>query len=159
MDNKFSLSQYLSNGIENVIKGVVKASLRNPRETAFMLKFALAVKEAEKKREALEKLGEKVPAFLISSITTRCNLFCTGCYARANKSCGEVLGREQLSAQRWAGIFSEARELGISFILLAGGEPLMRKDIIGKAAEVRDIMFPVFTNGTLLQDEYIQLFN
>jgi len=84
-------------------------------------------------------------------------LFCKGCYARENKSCGEGLPNEQLSIQRWEGIFKEAKELGVSFILLAGGEPLMRRDVIEKAAEIKEIMFPIFTNGTMLQEEYIKL--
>lgn len=55
--------------------------------------------------------------------------------------------------------FSQANELGISFILLAGGEPLIRKDVIETAGEYQDILFPINTNGTLLDDEYIKLFD
>ena len=157
MENDFNLSQYMSNGIENIVRGVVKASLRNPKETSFVLKYALASKEAKKKREMNEREGEHVPAFLISSITSSCNLFCKGCYARANKSCGENPQKQQMSTQRWEELFKEAKEIGISFILLAGGEPLLRKDVIEKAAEHKEIIFPIFTNGTMLQDEYIKL--
>lgn len=159
MSDRFDLIQYLDNGVEDIVKGILRASLKNPKETAFMLKFALSGKEAQKKRENFGKKGEDIPGFLISSITSNCNLFCRGCYARANKSCGEGVQKEQLSAERWGGIFREARELGIPFILLAGGEPLMRKDVLERAAEVREIIFPVFTNGTLLQGEYIMLFD
>ena len=42
MSNEFSLSEYMSNGIENIVKGVVKASFKNPKETAFVVKYALA---------------------------------------------------------------------------------------------------------------------
>lgn len=157
MNSDFNLSEYLSNGIENVIKGIVKASLKNPKETAFVVKYALSSKEAKKKRASIEKEGENIPAFLILSITSSCNLCCKGCYARANKACGEGLKKEQLSSERWGSIFNEAKELGISFILLAGGEPLLRRDVIEKAAEVKEIMFPIFTNGTMLQEEYIKL--
>lgn len=159
MNGRFDLTQYLDNGVEDIVKGILKASLKNPKETAFILKFALSGKEARKKRESFGKKGESIPGFLISSITSNCNLYCKGCYARANKSCGEGLQQEQLSAERWGEIFREARELGIPFILLAGGEPLMRMDILERAAEVSEIIFPVFTNGTLLQGEYIRLFN
>lgn len=159
MKGKFDLSEYLKSGVEDVVRSIVKASFRSPKETAFMLKYALSSKEANKKRESFEKKGENIPAFLISSITSNCNLFCKGCYARANRSCGEGVKKEQLSAERWGSIFKEARELGIAFILLAGGEPLMRRDVIEKAAEVKEIMFPIFTNGTLFQEEYIKLFD
>jgi MoaA/NifB/PqqE/SkfB family radical SAM enzyme len=156
---KFDLAEYMNEGIENVVKGVVKASFTNPKETAFIIKYALASREAKKKRDTFSRNGENIPAFLISSITSNCNLFCKGCYARANNSCGEGVKKEQLTSERWGEIFKEAKELGISFILLAGGEPLMRKDVVEKAAEVKEIMFPIFTNGTMLQEEYIELFD
>lgn len=159
MKEKFDLSEYMNQGIENVVKSVIKASFKNPKETVFILKYALASKDAKKKRDNFHFKGENVPPFLISSITTNCNLFCKGCYARANKSCGEGLRKEELSSEMWGRIFKEAKELGISFILLAGGEPLIRRDVIEKAAEVKEIMFPIFTNGTMLKEEYIELFD
>lgn len=159
MSNDFSLSKYLNNGIENVIKGIVKASFKNPKETAFIVKYALASKESKKRREYFEKKGENIPGFLISSITNSCNLFCKGCYARENQSCGEDYKKQQLSSERWKTVFQEAKEIGISFILLAGGEPLMRREVIEKAAEVKEIIFPIFTNGTMIQEEYIKLFD
>lgn len=159
MSSEFSLSDYVSNGIENIVKGIIKASLKNPKETAFVLKYALASKEAKKRREAFIEKGENVPAFLISSISSNCNLFCKGCYARENKSCGEGLENKQMSTERWAELFKEAKEMGVSFILLAGGEPLMRRDVIEKAAEIKEIMFLVFTNGTLLREDNLKLFD
>ena len=157
MDSNFNLSAYMSNGIENIVKSIVKASFRNPKETEFILKYALSSKKAKKNRDKLEEKGENIPAFLISSITSSCNLFCKGCYARANKICGEGLHKELLTSERWEGIFEEAKELGISFILLSGGEPLIRKDVIETAAKIKDIMFPIFTNGTMLDKDYIDL--
>ena len=157
MNNDFNLSKYMSYGIENVVRGVVKASFNNPKETAFILKYALSSKRAKKRREIFERNGDKFPAFLISSITSSCNLFCKGCYSRQNKSCGEDVHKQQLSPQKWEDLFKEASELGVSFILLAGGEPLMRRDVIEKAAMVKDIIFPIFTNGTMLKGEYIKL--
>lgn len=159
MDTEFKLSEYMNKGIENIVKGIVKASLRNPKETIFVAKYRQSSKEAQKKRAAMEQKGQKVPAFLIGSITSSCNLFCKGCYARANKLCGEKEEDKHLSAARWAEIFREAQEMGVSFILLAGGEPLIRQEVIEKAAQVKDIIFPIFTNGTMLQEDYIALFD
>lgn len=157
MDNEFNLFEYMNNGIENIIKNVVKASIKNPREIAFVLKYAISSNEAKKKRKKFQRKGENIPTFLISSITSNCNLFCKGCYARANKSCGEGLQDKQLSNEKWENIFKEAKELGIPFILLIGGEPLMRREVIEKAAQVKEIAFPIFTNGTMIQEEYIEL--
>ncbi|MPW24292.1 radical SAM protein [Alkalibaculum sp. M08DMB] len=157
MSNQFDLQDYVSNGIESVIRGIIKASLKNPKETAFVIKFALAIKEAQRKKKLNEENGHSIPAFLISSISSSCNLFCSGCYARATQSCGDGFSKEQMTNERWKEIFIEARELGISFILLAGGEPFMRKDVLQSAAQVKEIMFPIFTNGTMFEEEDIKL--
>lgn len=159
MDIKFSLTNYLNNGVDNIVKGVVKASFQNPKETAFIMKYMLTSKKATKKREVLEAKGQHVPPFLISSITSSCNLFCTGCYARANNSCSEEVNKKQMTSDQWEDVFKQAKALGVSFILLAGGEPLMRKDVIEKASQTKEIIFPIFTNGTMLGKEYMKLFD
>lgn len=160
MENtKFELGEYLTGGVEKIVKGAVKATLSEPREVAFMARFAKASREASKKRAKAAANGENIPPFLIASITSSCNLHCAGCYSRHNRACTDSAPVGQLSAEEWKRIFSEAGELGISFILLAGGEPLMRRDVIEAAGEYPDILFPIFTNGTLFGGEYIKLFD
>lgn len=154
----FNLEEYLSKGIENIVKGIIKASITNPKESLFMAKYAVSSKESAKLRRQSEEHGEHIPPFLIASITSKCNLHCTGCYARSNKSCGDNEELSQLSEKEWFKIFTEAKDLGIGFILLAGGEPCIRKDIIKAAGTIPEILFPIFTNGTLLNDEYIKVF-
>lgn len=63
----------------------------------------------------------------------------------------------QLTDEEWLRIFDEADSLGISFILLAGGEPMIRRDIIEAAGTHPNILFPVFTNGTFMDDQYFLL--
>lgn len=160
MDNNgFQLGEYLSNNIEKLVRDIIKGTLENPRESAFMARFALASRAASKKRAAASENGEDIPPFLIASITSSCNLHCAGCYSRHNHACSDGVPTDQLSADDWKKIFVEAVELGVSFVLLAGGEPLIRRDVIEAAGEVPEIMFPVFTNGTLFDDEYIKLFD
>jgi MoaA/NifB/PqqE/SkfB family radical SAM enzyme len=149
----------MANAIDNIVTDSIKAAFRNPKETAFLLKYSMAQKSAQATRADYEKQATHIPPFLIASITTVCNLVCKGCYARANKSCGEHLQQDSLSAERWGELFAEAGELGISFILLAGGEPLMRRDVIEKAAKHKNLIFPIFTNGTMIKDDYINLFD
>lgn len=155
----FNIQEYMSNGVTNVIKSAVKATLKNPKEALFMADFALATKKASDKRKKAEKNGEHIPAFLISSITSSCNLHCAGCYSRQNQACSDEPPVNQLSGEDWNTIFDEADELGISFILLAGGEPLLRYDVIEKAAEHKNILFPIFTNGFMVGDKYLELFD
>lgn len=156
---EFDLINYLSNGVETIIKSAMKATIKNPRESLFLANFYRATKTAGNIRKSMEEKGEHIPPFLIASITSVCNLHCKGSYARANHACGEEELSCSMTSDEWGEIFREAEELGISFILLAGGEPLMRKDILKVAADYKNIMFPVFTNGTMFTDEYIELFH
>jgi len=71
--------------------------------------------------------------------------------------CAEGHAEKEMSPDEWNRVFGEASELGISFILLAGGEPLMRREIINMAADFPNMIFPKFTNGTLLDEEYLDL--
>ncbi len=100
-----------------------------------------------------------IPPYLIASISAQCNLFCAGCYARANQAVGETVCDSQLGDEEWARIFAEAQTLGVSVILLAGGEPMMRRKVLEAAAGYPDILFPVFTNGTLLDEDAAGLFH
>lgn len=153
--NDQEFEQYLTEGVENVVKDLLKASIFHPAESAFMLRFAASCKRADDVRHRFEEKGEHIPPFLIASITSMCNLHCAGCYARSLDSCNDGSPVQQLSAEQWGKIFSEAVELGISFILLAGGEPMVRMDVIEEAAKYPDILFPIFTNGTLIDDDQL----
>ncbi len=157
MQTGFDLDRYLNEGVESIVKDALAASLKNPKETAFLLSFALAGKRAAAAREKHAKAGKHIPSFLIASITNRCNLHCAGCYARANSICDDADQAALLTDAEWARIFSDAAQIGVSFCLLAGGEPMMRRGVLESAAKQRDILFPVFTNGTLLSDSMLDL--
>ncbi len=159
MDKDFDLQEYLTKGVEGVIADAVRATLRDPRESAFLLKFAAASRAASRRRRKLEDAGEHVPSFLIASITSKCNLHCAGCYSRCNHATVDAEPVRQLTGGEWLRIFDEADELGISFILLAGGEPMLRRDVIEAAAKKQNVMFPIFTNGTFLDERYLELFD
>ena len=158
MKESFDLQTYITGGVERIVSEVIRATLKDPRESAFMVKFAAASKAASRKRAAAEKNGEHIPAFLIASITSQCNLHCAGCYSRSNHATVDGRPVAQLTAEEWRKIFDEAEELGISFIFLLGGEPLLRRDVIEAAAGKPHILFPVFTNGTYLEEQYSDLF-
>lgn len=157
METKMNIQAYMTAGVENIIRNALKVTLTNPAQSIFMTRFAAASKAASKKRQISEKEGEHIPAFLIASITSSCNLHCAGCYARALHSCEDTEPIKQLSAEEWDHIFEQAENLGISFILLAGGEPMIRRDVIEKAGNRPKILFPIFTNGTLIDDTYMKI--
>ena len=159
MNEDFDLQEYLSNGAEMIVKDAIKASLKNPKESLFLAKFAKHTRKASKIRQKYSEKGKNIPIFLISSITSSCNLHCTGCYSRANDACSDDVPSNQLSAEEWEDIFTQAKDIGISFIVLAGGEPMIREDVIKKASKFDEILFPIFTNGTLLNEDYLKLFD
>lgn len=154
------LAVYMNNSIRNIMLKAYKNVLSNPREAKFAYKMQQVFEKSEKRRRImLDKEGLEVPPFLISSISTTCNLHCKGCYARNNGIAedSEVNRKQTLSPKQWYNIFVEASSLGINFSLLAGGEPMMRKDILETISKVDDMIFPVFTNGTLIGPSYIEL--
>lgn len=155
----FNIQRYMTHGVIRVVTDSLRATAKNPTERAFMKSFAAAARKASKKRYAAEKQGEHIPPFLIASITSSCNLHCAGCYSRSNNACCDSAPVDQLDENEWDKIFSEADDLGISFILLAGGEPLMRYDVLKKAAQHKNILFPIFTNGTFLHEKYLEVFD
>ncbi len=156
---KQDLAVYMSGSIRNIMAKAYKNVLSNPREAKFAFRMQRLFEKTEKRRrKVFDEEGLEVPPFLISSISTSCNLHCKGCYARSNGiAADDEEGRKQtLTPQQWREIFSEAAALGINFSLLAGGEPMMRKDILEAVSEVEDMIFPIFTNGTLIGPAYIE---
>ena len=155
----FDIQEYMTKGVERVVSEAIKATLKNPRESTFMVKFAAASKRASQKRRKAEDAGEHIPPFLIASITSKCNLHCAGCYSRCNHATVDAAPVAQLTGEEWLRIFEEADDLGISFILLAGGEPMLRRDVIEAAGQKSNILFPIFTNGTFMDEQYFELFD
>ena len=153
------LAAYMNGSIRNIMAKAYKNVLSNPREAKFAYRMQRLFEKTEKRRlKVLEEEGLEVPPFLISSISTTCNLHCKGCYARSNGIAedAEADRKQTLTPQQWRDIFSEAASLGINFSLLAGGEPMMRKDILEAVSEVDDMIFPIFTNGTLIGPTYVE---
>ncbi|MBR6202872.1 MAG: radical SAM protein, partial [Bacteroidaceae bacterium] len=156
---RLDLAAYMSDSIRRIMAKAYKNVLSNPREAKFAYRMQTLFQKSEKRRQKmLEEEGLEVPPFLISSISTTCNLHCKGCYARSNGIAEdkESARRETMAPEQWKAVFTEAAEMGINFSLLAGGEPMMRKDILEKVAEVKDMIFPVFTNGTLIGPSYME---
>jgi MoaA/NifB/PqqE/SkfB family radical SAM enzyme len=160
METRINIDDYLNEGIKRLIGNIIKASLGNPHTALFMLNMQKVTIDSRKKKEKYKSMGIHIPAFLISSITEECNLFCNGCYARSNGICGSGKTKKSiLSSSQWEAIFSEAADAGILFNILAGGEPLVRKDVIIAAARQKKMIFPIFTNGTLIDSDYVKIFS
>jgi MoaA/NifB/PqqE/SkfB family radical SAM enzyme len=53
------------------------------------------------------------------------------------------------------GLFAQAAELGIWLVLIGGGEPLSRPDILDITGSFPQIVFALFTNGLLIDDQTV----
>jgi MoaA/NifB/PqqE/SkfB family radical SAM enzyme len=153
----------------------IRVSLTRPGQAWQFARTLLWQGVAAKTRKAWQARGVKVPPIIIFSITHECNLQCAGCYAHAflggagTTECesaperdgdgaggADVAGRpSELSDAKLAGIVREAAELGVSFFVIAGGEPFMREELLAMAERYPRVVFLVFTNGLLLSDEMV----
>jgi MoaA/NifB/PqqE/SkfB family radical SAM enzyme len=134
--------------IAGVFGHLLKAAVANPGLALFFARARSRQERSARRREEWRGRGVHVPPLLIASITGRCNLNCAGCYARVRRESG----KPELSIAEWRNVFAQAQELGVSVVMLAGGEPLVRPEILGATREFPDIIFPLFTNGLLLDD-------
>lgn len=105
-----------------------------------------------------EGLQRGLPISATVELTARCNLRCAHCYI--NLPAGDRQAREQeLSYQQWARILDEMAAEGCLWVLITGGEPLLRPDFrdIYLHAKKLGMLTTLFTNGTLLTPEVADL--
>ena len=104
--------------------------------------------------EYLSTKNEIIPSNLqivAWEITRSCNLFCAHC--RASSTLNDY--KDELSTQECFRLIDDILEVGKPIIILTGGEPLMRRDIldIAKYAATHGLRVAVGSNGTLLTEE------
>jgi MoaA/NifB/PqqE/SkfB family radical SAM enzyme len=147
-----SSTSKLNLGLRIFFSEFVRVSLRHPGQALFFARTVLWQTGAARRRARVAAEGITVPPIAIFSITNRCNLRCKGCYAQAIR--GGEEGAE-LSADKLRSIVEEADALGISFFVIAGGEPLTRPEIVDITRDFPHIVFLLITNGLLLNDTLI----
>jgi len=95
-------------------------------------------------RDQLRSQGLAAPQVFLISPTMRCNLHCAGCYA-SNYSLEDDLDIEVIDR-----VINEGKEMGIFWITILGGEPFAHWDMWEVYKKHKDVVFQVFTNGTLV---------
>ena len=92
-------------------------------------------------------------------LTARCNFNCKMCYVHLSESEQARLGRE-LTADEWLSLASDARDMGLIFLLLTGGEPFLRGDFacIYEQLVKMGLVISVNTNASLYNSELRKLF-
>lgn len=92
-------------------------------------------------------------------LTARCNFNCPMCYVHLTEAQVRAEGKE-LTAEQWLQIAAAAREKGMVFALLTGGEPLMRRDFfeIYDGMKKMGLLISVNSNGSMLCGEVLERF-
>ncbi|MBD3393031.1 MAG: radical SAM protein [Chitinivibrionales bacterium] len=138
--------------------GAIVQSFRGPRLVPQLLSriwtFIRIVQKGEKLRACSERgLSMPVPRNCVFSVTWKCNLDCTGCYAR-NYSV-----KQQMPAREIARVLKECADMGIYIQTIAGGEPFMVEGLLEKVAAIKNAFFLFYTNGTLLTPDHVRVFS
>jgi MoaA/NifB/PqqE/SkfB family radical SAM enzyme len=146
--------------LQDLFREAVGKFWRSPRAAWSFFRILRHQRKAAKKRLICERRGLVVPAVMIISVTRKCNLNCVGCYARLLRSDAADAGniKQEIGPERLRSLLREAADLGVSVVFLAGGEPLMRPEVLHVATEFPEIVFPLFTNGTLVDDSWGSFF-
>lgn len=150
MESRYSIK--LDRDIRSLFSDALRISLRKPAMIVPFLKMFLNQRKAISKRAAWKSEGLHVPPVMIVTVTNKCNLKCAGCYAQAKNPHPNA----ELDPAGLKKLFKEALELGISMVLITGGEPLLHPELLDILAEFPQIVFVLFTNGMLLSPENIK---
>ena len=101
-------------------------------------------------RKARLDKGLAAPWLVVISPTMRCNLRCKGCYA------GEYTKKDDLPLEIVDRVITEAKQMGIHFFTITGGEAFVRPDLFDIYEKHHDCSFLVYTNGTLIDKSVAQ---
>lgn len=134
--------QFMYKSLDELDPNIVKMHVLN-------LGYEAGLAGMKRVKEMREKYQCNVPWAILMDPTSACNLHCTGCWA------AEYGHQMSLTFDQLDDIITQGKELGIHFYVMTGGEPLVRKDDIVKLAEKHnDCAFHIFTNGTLIDEEF-----
>ena len=91
-------------------------------------------------------------------LTARCNFNCRMCYVHLQNS-AELIPRE-LTADQLLSLASDARDMGLIYLLLTGGEPFIREDFPYIYTELvkMGLVISINTNASLYNEEIRALF-
>ena len=132
-------TQYLNRLLQNVDSNVRKNYIAKTM-------VGLFYRDPEVSFKLMETEGVSAPNLVVISPTMRCNLDCVGCYA------GNYTKADDLDLEIMDRVITEAKELGIRFFVITGGEPFVYRPLLGMFEKHSDVSFQVYTNGTLIDE-------
>ncbi len=99
----------------------------------------------KKHQRVADKLGDW-PVTMVVSPTMRCNLTCEGCYS------AHYHRKDGMDTETFDRVLTQAKEMGIYFVVISGGEPFIRKDLLEIFRRHQDMLFMTYTNGIIIHD-------
>jgi MoaA/NifB/PqqE/SkfB family radical SAM enzyme len=142
----------LNKALRIFFSNALKITMSSPGQAFSFLKTLIWMGRAARLRAKWKKQDVHVPPIIIFSVTHQCNMECRGCYDRTFHAEDE----EEIDDEKLRAIVQEAKELGVSFFVIAGGEPFMRPALLEVTQDFPEIIFLVFTNGVLIKDKEIR---
>ena len=124
---------------------------RHPRYLPGFIRLARAHEQTMRMRARATAGGVEVPPFLVLSVTSKCNLRCSGCFAGNIGMVTSAPAQPGLALSDWRRIVDEAVQMGVVAFVIAGGEPFLLPGIANLFEAHPDRLFLVFTNGTVLR--------
>ncbi len=126
--------------------------LTHSRRFTVTVKRAVAMMSAHAR--PLANLLQGRPVLATFQVTLRCNSACGYCALPLN------LGRYELTREEIRGIFGQLYADGIRFVLIQGGEPLLRSDLVDILTDLSSLglYVTVITNGTRLTADLVARF-
>jgi len=130
-----------------MLAGMARLWAGGPLKALWRLRSpALGFLLAALRRRRSARRGLLVPMGIGLSPTMRCNLRCTGCYARFH-SRGEEMPFETVRST-----VSSAEARGVFLFVITGGEPYMRPEMLELYRAHRQSVFLTVSNGTLIDE-------
>ncbi|BAH08357.1 radical SAM protein [Clostridium kluyveri] len=134
--------------VHELVINIIKDSNRKCKNKFFANFFGNAVWYGmPKRKKILNERNVKIPFTILISPSMRCNLKCRGCYAASYSKNDDIPEKE---VDR---IIKEARDLGIYFFVILGGEPFINDYMMNIYKKYSDCMFVPFSNGTLFNEK------
>ena len=98
--------------------------------------------------------SKRIPVDGTLELTFRCNLRCVHCFCNLPSNDRQAMKKELTTAEIFS-ILDQISEAGCLWLLMTGGEPLIRKDFlkIYAYAKKKGFIIYLFTNGTLITPE------
>ena len=103
---------------------------------------------------------QKIPLSGTFELSPLCNFDCKMCYIKMTPEKMKQTGQKSLSLAEWISIADQAKEAGMLYLLLTGGEPLLWPDFwkLYEYLSKQGFVISINSNGSLINEEAVARF-